>query len=437
MIAKCSMHCGKKWDAAHNLREYDKDKWNKDNHISDDRTFLNQTLANQNLQTFFDEQFGDALTEANEKNRAKHPDRLIGFKSGEEYDSCPKKERRSRAVQAYYREHKKDVQETIIQLGKHENYVEMVEQYGRTKADNIYKDYLQQAYKEFVTQNPSLKVFCAVVHMDEIKEGTPHLHIDYLPVAESSRGMTRKVSMDGALKQLGFKREKEQKYAETPYKKWLKSRREGFEDFAQQYSNDHKLGIIIAPSEKCTAKHEEPQVWRERQNRVKHTNGKIAALKGKDKKEQIKAAEFIVSNSQAIAEGISATAAKEKEQATLEKLAAEYEKEGYHKAKISFEDAADRMKEREKSLKSEQEETAKARKTYEIKENQQDTVIRASVNQRLTRSERHNRLTAVPQARKNRLNQLGVTQNENINDLDTPERERKLAGLPQARRGRG
>lgn len=437
MIAKCSMHCGKKHSIKHNLREYDKDKWNKDNHISEDRTFLNQTLANTDLMKFFDEQFGDALTEFNEKNREKHPDRLIGFKNGKEYDKCPPEERRERAVKAYYNEQKKNVQETILQLGNHENYLEMVEEHGRTKADRIYSDYLNQAYNEFTTKNPSLKVFCATVHMDEIKDGTPHIHIDYLPIAESSRGLTVKVSTDGALKQLGFKREKGQEYAETPYKQWLKNRREGFEDFAQQYSNDNKLNIIIAPSEKSTVNHEQPQVWKARQNQVEYTNGWASALFGSDKKEQINAAKGIVSNLKATAEGITATATKEKEKATLEKLAAERAKEGFQKAEISYKDAAERMKEREKSLEIEQEQAKKARKTAEIKENQQDTAIKAAVSKELARSERHNTLITGSKTRQNRLKQLGVIQSEGINNADTPKRERQHKGYAQTHRGRG
>ena len=323
MQAKCSMHCGGKYSIEHNLRQYDETKWNLDNHISSDRRFLNVTLANIELRTFIDEQFGDALVVANEKNRKRHPDRLIGFKDKYDYDSCPIEERRERAVNAYYREQRKNVQEMIVQLGDHKNYLEMVEIHGRTKADRIYSDYLQQAYNEFVTKNPSLKVFCATVHMDEIRDGTPHLHIDYLPVAESSRGMTRKVSMDGALKQLGFEREKEQKYAETPYKQWLRSRREGFEDFAQQYCNDNKLDIVILPSEKSVAKHEEPQLYKARQSRVKSSRGRIADLTGKNKKDQIAAAEYIISNANAVKESIIEDAAQQREELHRKEMAAQ------------------------------------------------------------------------------------------------------------------
>ena len=124
MQAKCSMHCGGKYSIEHNLRQYDETKWNLDNHISSDRRFLNVTLANIELRTFIDEQFGDALVVANEKNRKRHPDRLIGFKDKYDYDSCPIEERRERAVNAYYREQRKNVQEMIVQLGDHKNYLE-------------------------------------------------------------------------------------------------------------------------------------------------------------------------------------------------------------------------------------------------------------------------------------------------------------------------
>ena len=98
---KCSMHTGKKYSLDHNLRTYDKEKWNNDGHIDYSRSELNQTFVSQPLYKFFDEQFGDALVEYNDKSREKHPERLIGFSSAKDYDDCPPEERRQRAVKAY------------------------------------------------------------------------------------------------------------------------------------------------------------------------------------------------------------------------------------------------------------------------------------------------------------------------------------------------
>ena len=61
------------------------------------------------------------------------------------------------------------------------------------------------------------------------------MHIDFIPVANSERGLTTKVSVDGALKNMGFDRVKNQKYAETPYKRWLAEQRTRIDDIASKY----------------------------------------------------------------------------------------------------------------------------------------------------------------------------------------------------------
>lgn len=56
--------------------------------------------------------------------------------------------------------------------------------------------------REFKKRNPNLKVFNAVMHLDE---STPHLHIDFVPVAyKGQRGLSLKNSMSGALREQGF-----------------------------------------------------------------------------------------------------------------------------------------------------------------------------------------------------------------------------------------
>ncbi len=224
---KTSMHIGKKWSAAHNRRSYDKEKWNRDGHITADRSALNVTLRDSDLRTWFHQTFDQAIAAFNAKNEGKHNDRLIN-------------------PDAYYQEQKGRVQECIIQLGDHAAYMEMVDQVGQEIADDIHIRFLTDAFRQWEKDNPSLRVFSAIIHMDEIRDGTPHLHLDFVPVAESKRGLSVKVSMDGAMKELGFDRKKGQKYAETPYKQWLAMQRELVEALASQYVNlipsDHNTG---------------------------------------------------------------------------------------------------------------------------------------------------------------------------------------------------
>ena len=161
--AKASMHVGKKYSLKHNLREYDANKWNTDGHIQSDRSHLNERLTHTELRDFFQRTFGAAIDQYNEKNREKHPDRMT-------------------SVDEYYNKYKGHAQECIMQMGDHENYMELIKLVGQEKADYIHKQFLTRAYKNWLKDNPSLKVFSATIHMDEIKDGTPHIHLDFLDV---------------------------------------------------------------------------------------------------------------------------------------------------------------------------------------------------------------------------------------------------------------
>ena len=54
----------------------------------------------------------------------------------------------------------------------------------------------------FAERNPNLKVFNAIMHLDE---ETPHLHIDFVPyITGSKRGLDTRVSLKSALAAEGF-----------------------------------------------------------------------------------------------------------------------------------------------------------------------------------------------------------------------------------------
>ncbi len=73
---------------------------------------------------------------------------------------------------------------------------------------------------EFEKRNPNLKVFNAVMHLDE---ATPHLHIDFVPIAHSeNRGLSTRVSMKGALREQGFSSSNR---IENEYTAWSESER--------------------------------------------------------------------------------------------------------------------------------------------------------------------------------------------------------------------
>ena len=61
---------------------------------------------------------------------------------------------------------------------------------------------LDEYMREFEKRNPNLKVFNAVMHLDE---ATPHLHINFVPVCYGQKqGLSTRVSMKRAIQQMGF-----------------------------------------------------------------------------------------------------------------------------------------------------------------------------------------------------------------------------------------
>lgn len=134
----------------------------------------------------------------------------------------------------------------------------MVEQYGQDEANKFYRAFLTEALEDFQRRNPQLVVFDASVHFDEVVEGSPHIHIDTLPIAEYSKGMTKKVSLEGALKMQGYDRKKSHSYDDTPYKNFLRTYRAELEGLAGSYAN-------IIPSEHKGKKHTPTHVHRNRE----------------------------------------------------------------------------------------------------------------------------------------------------------------------------
>lgn len=295
MRGKISFHVGKKLSQKHNLRDYDKDKWNTDKHIDDSRSHLNVVVKNENLEEFFDKVFGEALLDFNEKNYSKHPDRVIGY-GKEKVDELVKKyglEKtmelvRKKAAHEYYLQQKKNVQEAIIQMSDSENFNALVEEKGLDKAIEEHTEFFNRVIADWTKNNPSLKIFSVVIHFDE---STPHIHIDFIPVAETTRGLTVKVSTDGAMKNLGFNREKGQKYADTPFKQWLRAERSRVEKIAGRFMD-------VIPAEPSGSKgHQE--YWQHRYD-VEAERGLKKLIDSFKQKPTIEAAKSIIERSEEI-----------------------------------------------------------------------------------------------------------------------------------------
>ena len=107
-----------------------------------------------------------------------------------------KQKRNDRKIQDYY--------DKIHKNEKTHEQRELVVAVGEGKDDPKYrgakKEALKQYAEAFQGRNPNLAVYNMVLHDDE---ANPHLHINYVPNFESSRGLTRRVGMDRALQQQG------------------------------------------------------------------------------------------------------------------------------------------------------------------------------------------------------------------------------------------
>jgi hypothetical protein len=145
----------------------------------------NITYVKEDVREFYDKVFGEALNEYNE--RQKQPCRRIS-----------------------------DYYEHLENSKQEKPFYEIVVQFGDkdtagcgTRTGDVVKQMLDEYMKDFEKRNPNLKVFNAVLHMDE---ATPHLHINFVPVAENqnpNRGLRLKNSMVGALRQQGFNSDKQ------------------------------------------------------------------------------------------------------------------------------------------------------------------------------------------------------------------------------------
>ena len=160
---------------AHNNRVFSTDN------VEPALTADNVILVQQTLKTAYQEIFGEALKLYNDKQQRsdrKIPDYLEHIRQSKNGE--------------------KIFHELVIQVGN--RYDTGI---GTADAD-IAKEILTEYYYGFVERNLNMRVFNAVIHMDE-KNGTPHLHIDFIPVAtEQKRGLEIKNSMRQALQQQGF-----------------------------------------------------------------------------------------------------------------------------------------------------------------------------------------------------------------------------------------
>ncbi len=171
MITTCSFHHGTSYVPSHNRRE---NKALQEAHI--DENGIHFSWIDEKITDAYDRLFGEALKEYNEKQK--------------------RKDRKIKSYLQNVRENSKlrDVYECIVQIGNEKNHPDEI----------ISRQILQDYLKEFQEKNPSLSVIGAYYHADEVGE-TPHLHLDYIPVAQGKKtGLRVRNNLTEALKSLGY-----------------------------------------------------------------------------------------------------------------------------------------------------------------------------------------------------------------------------------------
>ena len=199
MVVRISTHNGSKAHREHNIR---KDYVvSSQDHIDTSRSSLNEIWADEKHSQAYKRIFGQALEECN--NRQKRADRKI---------------------KDYYRHICKDEK-------KHPVY-EMIVQVGGMN-DNIpletHKAILREFYNAFCEKNSSFECIGAYLHLDE---ATPHLHLDYIPVATGYKnGMSKQNGLVKALGQMGYTKEGKQ----TAQIQWEHAMNETLEKICNKY----------------------------------------------------------------------------------------------------------------------------------------------------------------------------------------------------------
>ena len=174
--------------------------------VDESRTGQNVVFCQEDLKQVYHQVFDEALAAYNakkKKTRDKIPD--------------------------YYEHIRQSKQETlfhevIFQIGNKDDCA--CGSIGGERAAEVLTEFAET----FQERNPHLRVFNAVLHMDE---ATPHIHVDFVPVAtEQTRGLETRVSMKQALKQQGFISHGKNN---TEWKSWMEREKQTLAELAKEY----------------------------------------------------------------------------------------------------------------------------------------------------------------------------------------------------------
>ena len=166
--------------------------------VDQDRIALNEYFIQEPLKEAYDKCFGQALAEYNAKQKRK--DRIKD-------DYINEIQHSGNGEKVFY--------ENVVQIGDMNDTG--IPGKGKPLPEDVImaKEVLEKYVETFQERNPNLYVFNAVLHMDE---ATPHLHMDYIPVAHGySRGLSVRNSLTKALQEQGIPKALSREQNETVF----------------------------------------------------------------------------------------------------------------------------------------------------------------------------------------------------------------------------
>ena len=166
------------------------------NNVVPERTAWNRIYIQEPLRDAYEKCFGQALRDYNAAQKRKDRQKDDYLK---EIENSGNKEK------TFY--------ENIVQIGKKTDTPVTDENGALTEEAKAAIEVLNRYAKTFQERNPNLYLFNCVMHLDE---ATPHLHIDYIPVAHGYKnGMKTRNSLTKAFQQMGFAKAVSRKQNET------------------------------------------------------------------------------------------------------------------------------------------------------------------------------------------------------------------------------
>ncbi len=174
----------------HNNREF------ISKNVVSERTSWNRIYQMESLEAAYENCFGEALRKYNAAQKRKD-------RQKENYQK--EIEQSGNGEKPFY--------ENIVQIGKKTDTPVVDEKGELTEDAKAAIKVLEQYATTFQERNPNLYLFNCVLHLDE---ATPHLHIDYIPVAHGyKKGMETRNSLTKALQEMGFAKAVSRKQNET------------------------------------------------------------------------------------------------------------------------------------------------------------------------------------------------------------------------------